>query len=140
MIYIAAPTATTEPISAFMVSTDASAAFGMMEAQPSQTYSVSGLAGKYYAGTEDSGDNTVENQALVRNVSSTGTATGSGFKSGQDSLAVKTNNGTVAMNADGVGKGGSGTVAMTSGTMLFFIDQPNPSDGKPAAVGVVEKQ
>lgn len=140
VIYIAAPTATTEPISTFMVGTDDSAAFGMMESQPSQTYSVSGLTGKYFAGTEDPGDNTVENQALVLNVSSTGTFTGSGFKSGQDGLAAKTNNGTVAMNADGVGNVGSGTVAMTNGTMLFFIDQANPSDGKPAVVGVVEKQ
>ncbi|MGH9725897.1 MAG: hypothetical protein ACRD41_12605, partial [Candidatus Acidiferrales bacterium] len=50
VLYLAAPTSNTEPISAFFVGTDTSAIFGFAEAS-SGTFTTAGLAGNYFFGT-----------------------------------------------------------------------------------------
>jgi len=105
------------------------------------------LAGNYFVGTEDPGDNTVGDETQVVAVSSSGTVTGSGYKSNQGGLATKTASGAVTMGSNGIGNTGTNTVAITNGTRLFFIDQtpqstcqqsPNPCNA--AKITVVEKQ
>jgi hypothetical protein len=140
--YIAIPTATTEPISAFLMATingGTSADFGFAESQPSQTYSTSGMAGDYFGSTEDPGDNTVSNEIDVVSISSGGTVTGSGDKSGPKGLATESVSGTVSIGSNGVGNMGSNTVAITNGTKILFIDQ-GAAGGDPAVVTVYERQ
>ncbi len=153
VFYIATPTATTEPISAFFVATsDYRANFGFAEFQPSQTYSTSGMAGNYFAGTEDPGDNTVSNEIDVVNVSSGETVTGSGYASGDGGLGTTSPSGAISIGSNGVGGwqyqyGGCplGYWAITNGTRLFTI----PVGGgycngvpvlRPAVVTVYERQ
>jgi len=139
VFYIAAPTANTEPISAFLLLTDSTAGFGLVESQPSQTYSTSALAGNYFAATEDPGDATVTLQTQVLNISSGGTVTGTGYDSGPSGLATQSVSGTISIASTGVGNTGTNTVAITNGTKIFSIEQ-GPAGGNPAVVTVIEHQ
>jgi hypothetical protein len=129
VFYIATPTASTEPMSAFFVPTSYSeAVFGFAEFQPSQTYSTSGMAGNYFVGTEDSGDNTVSNEIDVVNVSSGGTVTGSGYNSWYGGLGTTSPSGAISIGSNGVGSWQYqyegcplGYLAITNGTRLFLI-------------------
>jgi hypothetical protein len=140
ILYIAVPTANTEPISAFLISTDDSASFGFAEFQPSQTYSTGGMAGNWFVGTEDPGDNTVDDESDVVTVSSSGVVTGTGYKSGQNGLRSSSPSGTASIGSNGVGNAGTNTVAITNGTKLFFIEQFPAGTGDPAVITVVEHQ
>jgi len=131
VFYIATPTASTEPISAFFVPTeDHRADFGFAEFQPSQTYSTSGMAGNYFVGTEDPSDNSVSNEIDVVNVSSGGTITGSGYNSSYGGLGTTSPSSTISaisIGSNGVGSGQYGGCqnteyeAITNGTRIFFI-------------------
>jgi hypothetical protein len=131
VFYIATPTATTEPISAFSLGPTAYADFGFMEFQPSATYSTSGMAGNYFYGTEDPGDSTVTNEIGVLSVSSGGTVSGSEYDSGDAGLGITFPSATLSMGSNGVGSWqfpiGEGcqstNVAITNGTRVFVISQ-----------------
>ncbi len=150
--YIATPTATTEPIFAFSVGPDANAEFGFVEFQPSQTYSNGALAGNYFAGTEDPGDETVTDEIGVVNISSGGTVTGGGYASGEGGVATTSPSGTVSIGSNGVGTMQYSPygcpynyVAITNGTRLFTIlDGGVYCNGvpvfRPAVVTVYERQ
>ncbi len=153
VFYIATPTANTEPTSAFFVPTeDLRADFGFAEFQPSQTYSTGGMAGDYFVGTEDPGDNTVSNEIDVVNVSSGGTVTGSGYNSWYGGLGTTSPSGAISIGSNGVGGwqyqyGGCplAYVAITNGTKLFLIiDDGGYCNGiavlVPAVVTVYERQ
>ena len=158
VFYIATPTATTEPISAFSLGPTVYADFGFMEFQPSATYSTSGMAGNYLYGTEDPGDSTVPNEIGVVGVSSGGTVSGSEYDSGDAGLGITFPSPTLSMGSNGVGgisyanwcqdsvpQYAEGYVAITNGTRLFVI----PSQGgycnawpnfPPAVVTIYELQ
>jgi hypothetical protein len=149
VLYIAAPTANTEPISAFYVDGSSSAAFfGFVEFQPAQTYSTSGIAGNYMDATEDPNDPAIQNFTAVVSVSSGGVITGSGYTSGSSGLGTGSADSTITIGSNGVGSrsfssacGAPPTeVAITNGTTVFLIPQGGYYCGGAAyaAPGVVE--
>ena len=131
-------TTATDGISAIVVGTDNSAIFGFVELQPSANYTNT-VSGNYFLGTEDPSDNTITNDVgAVSIVGSTGTVSGTEDRSAAGSpylVTGSTISGTVSMGANGTGNVGSGTVAVTNGTRLFFIDE----GGGPARITVVEQ-
>ncbi len=127
-VYIATPTANTEPLSAFFIHTLEldGAAFGFAEFQPSQTYSTSALAGHYFYGTEDPGANTFGYEAGVIHIASSGAITGSQYQSGPYGLAAESVGGTVSVGSNGVGGAGADIVAVTNGTRLLLMPFGSP--------------
>jgi hypothetical protein len=129
-------TAPFDDVAAFCVSTDATASFGVLDAQPVTTYSNSSLAGNFFLGSKEPGDNTVPNLSAVAFISAgnlTGTQDASaptGFSLGSAFTA------TLSVNANGAGNLGANTVAVTNGAQLFFINEAN---GAPAQVQVFEQ-
>jgi hypothetical protein len=130
VLYIAAPTENTEPISAFYVDGGGSDAFfGFVEFQPAQTYSTGGIAGNYMDANEDPNDTGIRNFTAVVSVSSEGVITGSGYISGSSGLGTGSAVGTITMGSNGVGNrtfpSGCGAppteVAITNGTKIFLI-------------------
>jgi uncharacterized repeat protein (TIGR01451 family) len=145
VFYLASPAANTDPVTAFVVGTDSSAIFGIAEAGAAAAITTSSLAGNYFVGNEDMGDNTVKNQMSVDTVAANGTITGTGDQSGQNGLqSNKATNGTVTItnlgsasnSAPGTGNVGPQTIAITNGKRLIFIDE----SGGPAAIIIVELQ
>ena len=139
-LYLTTPT---DGISAFIIGTDGSAIFGLAESQPAGTYStnsLSGNGGKFFFGDEDPSDNTIDNQVgTVTITPSTGAVTGSQDSSGPNSPFLqigKPISGTFVINSDGTGNIGTGTVLLTNGTKIFFIDEGTSS---PAKITVVEQ-
>jgi Putative Ig domain len=131
-------TTSTDGISAIVVGADNSATFGFAEFQPSADYT-NAVSGTYIVGTEDPSDNTISNDVGVVTVTgSTGAAVGTQDKSQPNSPFLATGqaiNGTVTMNAAGVGSVGPNTVAITNGTRVFFIDE----SGGPAKITELEQ-
>lgn len=110
-------------VSAFCISTDSSASFGVFDTQPPATYSSSSLAGKFFFGSGEPGDNTVPDLCGVASISS-GSLQGVQDISAQSGLSLATPfNATLSISADGSGNLGSNTVAVTNGTVLYFIDE-----------------
>jgi hypothetical protein len=143
VLYLTTPT---DGISAFIIGTDGSATFGLAESQPAGTYSTSSLSGnggKFFFGLEDPSDNTIDTQVgTVIITPSTGAVTGSQDSSGPNSpfLQVgKAISGTFVINSDGTGNIGTGTVLITNGTKIFFIDEGGGSSPSPAKISVVEQ-
>ena len=136
ILYLTTPT---DGIAAFVVGVGADALFGMAEQQTSTALP----AGTYLFGTEDPSDNTVTNKAGVETIGSGGALTGtydqsntSGLLSGQTVSAP--------VSLDSSGKGtigpttGPTTVAITSGSKLFSIDETSGPSG-PAVIVVAEQ-
>jgi hypothetical protein len=91
-------------ISGFLVAQDSSAAFGLAEFQPTQPYTLAGLAGNYFLGTEDPHDPTVTQAAGVVNLTSGGGVLGTESLSAPFGLdSSHAIGGTVAMAAGGTG-------------------------------------
>jgi hypothetical protein len=139
VLYLTTPT---DGISAFIVGTDNAAVFGAVELQPSATYStnsLSGNGGKFFFSTEDPSDNTMKTEVGVATVTpSTGAIAGTSDSSQPTSPFLQTGKaitGTFVINADGTGNLGAGTVLVTNGTRLFFIDE----SGGPARVMAIEQ-
>jgi Putative Ig domain len=139
VLYLPTPT---DGISAFIIGTDGAGTFGIAEFQPTATYSttsLSGNGGKFFTSTEDPSDNTIDTHvATVTVTPSTGAVTGSQDSSGPNSpfLQVgKAITGTFVINSDGTGNLGTGTVLLTNGTKIFFIDE----GGGPASINVIEQ-
>ena len=147
ILYLAAPTATTEPISAFVVGTDPSGSFGFAEAS-SGTFTTAGLAGNYFFAGEDPGDATVGYRVGVIAASSSGSLAGTFYENNPPNgespagLSESQNFGGAAFsfNADGRGTVGSNTVAITNGNRIFFFDEGDTVGEIPAKITTIEKQ
>ena len=122
VLYVTTPT---DGISAFVVGVNADAQQGVIEFQPSQTYSTASAAGTYAFGSEDPGDNTVYNDAGSATISSSGSATGTVDSSTTTGLTpnVPFNATLTISNSNGTGNLGSQTVAIMNGTKIFYIDE-----------------
>jgi hypothetical protein len=133
-------TTATDGISAFFIGTDGNATFGLADFQPAATYStnsLSGNGGKFFFGEEDPSDNTIDNQVgTVTITPSTGAVSGLQDSSGPNGLQLaKVISGTFVVTANGTGNLGSGTVLITNGSKIFFIDE----GGGAAKISVVEQ-
>lgn len=131
VFYLTTPT---DGIAAFVVGAGTDAAFGFVEPQTTQALTV----GAYIFGTEDPADNTVSDKSGAETIASGGAIAGTsdqsnaaGLQSGQSVSA------TLSLRSDGTGNVGAQTVAITSGTKLFSIDE---SGGTAPAVIVVAEQ
>ncbi len=123
-------------IAAFCASTDATASLGIFDTQPAATYSNSSLAGNFFFGTNEPGDNTVPDLSGVASISS-GNLTGTEDSSAAGGFTLGTAfNAALSIHANGAGTLGANTVAVTNGTVLFFINEANDA---PAVVQTFEQ-
>jgi hypothetical protein len=122
ILYLTTPT---DGISGFLVGLGADAPMGLLEFQPSQTYSTASAAGTYFFGTEDPGDNTVYDEVGAATISTSGSATGTVDSSSASGLAPGVPfNATLTLNSSGVGSLSSiSSIAITNGTKIFYIDE-----------------
>jgi hypothetical protein len=122
VLYVTTPT---DGISAFVVGVNADAEEGVIEFQPSQTYSTASVAGTYFFGTEDPGDNSINDEVGATTVTNSGSASGTVDTSGASALqpGVPFNATVTISNSNGTGNLGSQTVAITNGTKIFYIDE-----------------
>jgi hypothetical protein len=126
ILYLTTPT---DGISGFLVGLGADAQMGLVEFQPSQTYSTASAAGTYFFGTEDPGDNSVTDYAGASVVASNGSVTGTLDSSGGAGLSsgVPFNATLTIANGNGTGTLGAQTVAVINGTKIFYIDETTGS-------------
>jgi len=145
VLYLASPASNTDPFVAFIVGTDTSAIFGFGETGAASAITTASMAGNYFFGDDDPGDNTVKNQMGIATVATTGAVTGTGFSSGQTGLnpassvngtITITNLGSAGNNAPGTGNIGAQTIAITNGKRFFFIDE----SGGAAVIRIIELQ
>ena len=147
MLYIAEPTAATEPISAFVVGTDPNGSFGFAEAS-SGTFTTAALAGNYFFGDEDPGDITVGHRAGVLTAAASGSLTGTFYENdppnGEPPAGVSESQNlggeAFSFSSDGTGTVGPNTVAITNGNRIFFFDEGATVGSVPAKITVIEKQ
>lgn len=123
-------------VSAFCISTDSTAGFGVLDAQPAATYGNSSLSGDFFFGSMEPGDDAVADLSGVASISS-GSLTGTEDESAPGGLSLASAfSAMLTINASGSGNLGANTVAVTNGTALYFIDEANAA---PAQVQVFEK-
>jgi hypothetical protein len=133
VLYLTTPT---DGVAAFVVGVGADALFGMAEPQTGTALP----AGTYIFGTEDPSDNTVPNKAGVETIASGGAFNSTFDQSTTSALpqSGQTVSGTVSLGPNGTGNIGPSTVAITSGSKLFSIDESGGTSG-PAAIVVAEQ-
>ena len=120
-------------VSAFCISTDSTASFGIFDTQLAATYNSSSLSGNFFFGSGEPGNDTVSDLSGVALISS-GNIQGVQDASAQSGLSLASPfTATLSINADGSGNLGPNTVAVTNGTALYFIDE---SGKMPALVQV----
>jgi hypothetical protein len=145
VIYLATPQSNTEPITGFIVGTDSSASAGELQVGANSNVSVSTMAGNYIFGNINPGDSTVNDQCGVANLDSSGDVSGYQFRSTLSGLSANALNSgggspTVAITNSplpGFGSVGSGTIAISNGTRIWFIDTGD-SNNSPASINVIE--
>jgi hypothetical protein len=145
VIYLATPQSNTEPITGFIVGTDSAASSGELEVGANSNVNVSSMAGSYIFGNINPGDSTVNDQTGVANVDSSGNITGYQFRSSLSGLSDGTldsggGSATLAITNSplpGFGSVGSGTISVTNGTRIWFIDTGD-SNNSPASINIVE--
>jgi hypothetical protein len=145
VLYLAAPVvASTEDITAFIVGTDPTGIFGLIEPGASSGVTTNSLAGSYFFGDEQPRDGTVVNRAGVVAISSVGVATGTEDDSATAGVSTNAVSYTVTIDnssGDGTGNVGANSFAVTNGTTkLFFFEEGTASARAPASITVVEKQ
>ena len=132
ILYLTTPT---DGITAFVMGVGADALFGTAEAQTSAVLP----AGTYLFGTENPADNTVTNKAGAETISSGGALAETYDQSNSSGLqSGRIVNATVSLGSDGTGNVGPNTVAITTGSKLFSIDETTGTTG-PAALVVAEQ-
>lgn len=110
-------------VSAFCISTDSTASFGIFDTQPAATYNSSSLSGNFFFGSGEPADNMVPELSGVALISS-GNLQGVQDASTESGLSLASPfTATLSINADGSGNLGANTVAVTNGTALYFIDE-----------------
>jgi hypothetical protein len=126
IFYLTTPT---DGISGFLVGMGADAQMGLVEFQPSQTYSAASAAGSYALSTEDPGDNSVVDDISAAMVASSGSVSGTLDSSGSAGLSSGAPfNATLTIaNANGTGTLGAQTLAIINGTKIFYIDETTGS-------------
>ena len=126
ILYLTTPT---DGISGFLLGMGADAQMGLVEFQPTQTYSNASAAGTYFSGTEDSGDNSVTDNVGAATVASSGSVSGMLDSSGSAGLSpgLPTNLSLTISNSNGTGNLGAQTVAIINGTKIFYIDETTGS-------------
>ncbi len=141
VFYLATPQTNTESYVGFgagsgTTTIDPDAVSGFVEQGLSSSITTSSLAGQYFFGVENPGDNNVQDELGVISVNSGGVITGTQFGSGTDGLETQdlsgANGGTIAIdNANGPGTGnvGPGTVAIATGKTFVFIDSGSNANG-----------
>lgn len=118
------------------ISSDTNASLGVFATQPAATYSNSSLSGNFFLGSNEPGDNTVPDLSGVASISS-GSLKGTQDASASTGLTTGTAfNASLSISANGSGNLGANTVAVTNGTVLYFI---NEADSAPAEVQVFEQ-
>jgi hypothetical protein len=123
-------------ISALCISTDTSASGGVLDTQPASTYSDTSLAGNFFFGMNEPGDNTVPDLSGVASISA-GSLTGTQDQASSAGLSLGSAvSATMSISANGTGNLGANTVAVMNGTTLYFINQ---ASGAPAVVQVFEQ-
>lgn len=122
LLYVTTPT---DGISAFIVGVNADAQQGVIEFQPSETYSTASTAGTFAFGTEDPGANAVYDEVGSATVSSNGSASGTLDLSTTTGLEPAESLGaSITVNSNGTGNLGSSTYPMiTNGTKIMYIDE-----------------
>jgi Putative Ig domain len=130
-------TTATDGISAFIIGTDNAGEFGEAEVQPAATYSTSSLSGSFFFGNDDDSDNSAKNEVGTVTITS-GSVNGLQDSSQPTSPFLQTGKsvtGTLVINSDGTGNLGTGTVLITNGTKIFFMDE----SGGPARINIIEQ-
>lgn len=122
-------------VSAFCLTTDSSASFGVLDDQPAATYGNSSLSGNFVFGTSEPGDNTVPGIAGVASISAGGVSGTEDTAAPSGPTLGTSFSGSLTTNADGTGTLGANTVTVTNGTVLYYIDEANDA---PAQVQVFE--
>jgi hypothetical protein len=127
ILYLTTPA---DGISAFVLGMGSDAAFGFAEGQTSQTVAT----GSYAFGTEDPADNTVTDKSGAETIATGGVIAGTSDQSNRSGLnSGQTVTATVSLGTDGTGNTGPQTVAITTGTKLFSIDESGGTAG-PAVI------
>jgi hypothetical protein len=120
-------------VAAISFGLDAAASLGVFDIQPAVTYSNSSLSGSFFFGSSELGDITIYAISGTASISS-GALTGTEDEIGLVGLLPgSTVNATLSISADGSGNLGMNSVAVTNGTVLYFIDE---TGGSPPAAGV----
>lgn len=123
-------------VAAFCITTDSSASLGVFDTQPVATYSSSSLSGNFFFGSGEAGDNSAPDLSGVASISSSNLQ-GVRDASAQSGFSLATPfNATLSINGDGSGNLGADTVAITNGTVLYFIDE---TGNLPPLVEVLER-
>jgi hypothetical protein len=107
--------------------------------------SVSTMAGNYIFGNINPGDSTVNDQCGVASLDTSGDVSGYQFRSAVNGLTANALNGggggpTVTISNSplpGFATVGSGTIAVTNGTRIWFIDTGS-TNNSPASINVIE--
>jgi hypothetical protein len=87
-------------------------------------YSNSSVAGTYFFGTEEPGDNTVYNETGAMTIASNGSASGTvDVSTGTGLVPGKAFNATFMITPNGTGNLGPSTIAITNGTKIFYVDE-----------------
>ncbi|MHB8541508.1 MAG: hypothetical protein ACYDCD_11275 [Candidatus Acidiferrales bacterium] len=110
-------------VSAFSISTDASASLGIFDTQPAATYSNTSLSGNFFFGSNEPAGNTVFDISGIASISA-GNLQGTNDQSGPTGFSLGSPvSAALSISANGSGSLGANTVAVTNGTVLFFIDE-----------------
>ena len=112
-----------DSVSAFCISTDSSASLGIFDTQPAVTYGNSSLAGSFFFGSGEPGDNTAPDLSGVASISSGGLQGVQDISAQSGFSLANPFSATLSINADGSGNVGSNTVIVTNGTVLYLIDE-----------------
>lgn len=125
------------PNQGFLVGTDPSATFGILEPQAGGPFSNASFSGAYMFGTENPSPNTVTMESGILTADGNGNATGTVDQSSSTGLTQnKALKFAYSFPANGIGNIGSNTTAiLISGSKLVFI---NNTDTNPT-ITVVEK-
>src|SRR5690348_545993 len=122
ILYLTTPM---DGISGFLVGMSADVQVGLIEFQPTHTYTTASSAGTYVLGTEDPADNSVTDEVGAVSVVSTGAVAGTADSSGSAGLSSGPSNATLTIN-NGNGTGNLGThPAIINDTKIFYIDETN---------------
>ncbi len=123
--YLAAPT---DGVSAFLLG-EPGDALGALELQPNQTYTNASVAGTYFLGTEDPGDNTIAEatgvlsdgatSGIYETVREPGSTQAAGFAKIGFAVSQINSDGTGVLNGGVLGN----SVAITNGAKLFLINE-----------------
>lgn len=131
ILYLTTPT---DGIAAFVAGIGPDALSGIAEAQTNPALA----AGTYTFGTEEPAGNTVTNRAGIETISSGGAVSGTYDQSNTLGLSTHGVSATVSLGSNGTGNIGPNTVAITTGSKLFSIDESGGTSG-PAVIVTAEQ-